>query len=93
MTRGKWGWRKFLFHYYSRAYPNFEMFAPEPFRALRDWHTALTTLRQRLYIEPDTDADARLQQAMHELLAETPDGYVMRGLGPGRLALISWRPR
>jgi SAM-dependent methyltransferase len=74
-------------------YPNLEMFAPEPSRALRDWHTALTTLRQRLYTEPDTDADARLQWAMHELLAETPDGYVMRGIQPGRLALISWRPR
>ena len=45
-----------------------------------------------MYVEPDTDADARLQQAMHELLVETPDGYAMRGIGPGRLALISWRP-
>ena len=52
-------------------YPNLEMFAPEPFRALKDWQTALTTLRQRMYVEPDTDADARLQQAMHELLVET----------------------
>jgi cyclopropane fatty-acyl-phospholipid synthase-like methyltransferase len=73
-------------------YPDLEMFAPEPFRALKDWQTALETLRQRLYTEPDTDADARLQQAMPELLAETPDGYVMRGIQPGRLALISWRP-
>ena len=73
-------------------YPNLEMFVPEPFRALKDWQTALTTLRQRLYTEPDTDADARLQQAMQALLVETPDGYVMRGIGPGRLALISWRP-
>jgi len=73
-------------------YPNVEMFAPEPFRALKDWQTALTTLRQRMYIELDTDADARLQQAMRELLVERPDGYAMRGAGFGRLALISWRP-
>jgi SAM-dependent methyltransferase len=73
-------------------YADLEMFAPGPFRALKDWQTALRTLRQRLYVEPDTDADVRLQQTMHELLAETPDGYVMRGIGPGRLALISWRP-
>jgi SAM-dependent methyltransferase len=73
-------------------YPDMEMFAPEPFRALRDWQTALKTLRQRMYVKPDTDADARLQQAMHELLMETSDGYAMRDIGPGRLALISWRP-
>ena len=73
-------------------YPNLEMFAPEPFRALKDWQTALMTLRQRLHVTPDTEADARLQQAMHELLVETPDGFAMQGVGPGGLALISWRP-
>jgi len=73
-------------------YPNLEMFAPEPFRALKDWQTALTTLRQRMYTEPDTDADAHLQKAMHELLLERPDGYVIRGMRLGRLALICWRP-
>jgi hypothetical protein len=73
-------------------YPNLEMFAPQPFRALNDWQTALTTLRRRIYVEPDTDADARLQQAMRELLVERPDGYAMRGAEFGRLALISWRP-
>jgi hypothetical protein len=73
-------------------YPDLEMFAPEPFRALKDWQTALTTLRRRMYVEPDTDADARLQRAMHELLVERSDGYVVRGTRPGRLALISWRP-
>jgi hypothetical protein len=72
-------------------YPNLEMFAPEPFRAFRDWQTALETLRLRLHITPDSEPDVRLQQAMRELLVETPDGYVMRGMGPGRLALISWR--
>jgi hypothetical protein len=73
-------------------YPDLEMFEPEPFRALKDWQTALKTLRQRMYVEPDTDADARLQKAVHELLVESPDGFVIRGMGPGRLALISWRP-
>lgn len=73
-------------------YPHLEMFAPEPCRALKDWQTALTTLRQRLYIEPNMDGDARLQQAMRELLIETPDGHAIKGIKPGRLALISWRP-
>jgi len=73
-------------------YPDIEMFPPEPFRALKDWQTALRILRQRLYVEPDTEADARLQRAMHDWLRETPDGFVVRGVGPGRLALISWQP-
>jgi cyclopropane fatty-acyl-phospholipid synthase-like methyltransferase len=73
-------------------YANIEMFEPEPFRALKDWQTALQTLRRRLHVAPDTDADVRLLQAMHELLVETPGGYAMRGIGPGRLALISWQP-
>ena len=73
-------------------YPNLEMFEPAPYRAFKDWQTALKTLRQRMHTTPESDADARLQQAMHELLVETADGYAMRGVGPGRLALISWRP-
>ena len=73
-------------------YPNIEMFAPEPYRALKDWQTALQTLRWRMYVKPGTDAYVRLLQAMHELLVETPGGYAIRDIGPGRLALISWRP-
>jgi hypothetical protein len=73
-------------------YPHLEMFAPEPFRTFRDWRRALETLRQRLFVIPDTDKDARLQQAMHELLIETPAGYAIKDTPPGRLALISWRP-
>jgi cyclopropane fatty-acyl-phospholipid synthase-like methyltransferase len=73
-------------------YPNIEMFEPEPYRALKDWQTALQTLRRRMYVKPGTDAEARLLRAMHELLLETSDGYAMRGMGPGRLVLISWRP-
>jgi hypothetical protein len=73
-------------------YPDLEMFTPIPFRAFRDWGRALGTLRQRLFVTPNTDKDARLQQAMREFLIETPDGYEVKGMQPGRLALISWRP-
>ena len=45
-----------------------------------------------MYVKPDTDADARLQKAMQVLLVETSNGYVMQGIAPGHLALISWRP-
>jgi hypothetical protein len=73
-------------------YPNLEMYTPIPFRPFKDWQRALDTLRSRLVVTPDTAHDARLQQAMHELLIATPDGYVIKDIPPGRLALISWRP-
>ena len=73
-------------------YPHLEMFAPLPFRAFRTWERALETLRQRLFVTPETAQDARLQEAMQQLLIETPDGYAIQGAQPGRLALISWEP-
>ncbi len=73
-------------------YPNLEMYAPVPVRPFKDWQRALDTLRSRLFVTPDTQHDARLQQAMHALLQETPEGYVIKGTAPGRLALISWQP-
>jgi SAM-dependent methyltransferase len=73
-------------------YPNLEMYAPIPFRPFRNWQRALNTLRSRLGVTPDTAQDARLQQAMRELLVETSQGYSIKDLPPGRLALISWQP-
>jgi SAM-dependent methyltransferase len=73
-------------------YPHLEMFEAVPFRAFKNWQRALDTLRQRLFVMPDTEKDARLQQAMRELLIETPAGYAIRGIKPGPLAFISWRP-
>jgi 2-polyprenyl-3-methyl-5-hydroxy-6-metoxy-1,4-benzoquinol methylase len=73
-------------------YPNLEMYAPIPFRPFRDWQRALDALRSRLFVTPDTEQDARLQQAMRELLIETSAGYSIKDLPPGRLALITWQP-
>jgi SAM-dependent methyltransferase len=73
-------------------YPDVEMFEPMPFRAFKDRQAALETLRRRTHVMPDTEEDIRLQQAMRELLMETPGGYVVKGAKPDRLALISWRP-
>jgi hypothetical protein len=75
-----------------KIYPNLEMFAPIPFRPFANWQRALDTLRPRLFVTPDTEQDTLLQHAMRELLLETPEGYVIKGAEPGRLALISWRP-
>ena len=74
------------------VYPNLEMFEPRPSRAFKDWQGALDTLRRRIHVMPDTPEDARLQQAMRELLTETSGGYGIKGSTPEHLALISWRP-
>lgn len=63
-------------------YPHLEMFEAIPFRPFKNWQQALETLRQRLYVIPDTEKDALLQ-AMHELLVETPAGYAIKGAKPG----------
>jgi SAM-dependent methyltransferase len=73
-------------------YPQLEMFEARSFRTFKSWQKALETLRQRLFVVPDTEKDGLLQQAMRELLIETPDGYAIKDAKPGRLALISWRP-
>jgi cyclopropane fatty-acyl-phospholipid synthase-like methyltransferase len=74
------------------VYPNLEMFEPRSSRALKDWQGALDTLRRRIHVMPDTAEDARLQQAMRELLNETSGGYAIKGSSPEHLALISWQP-
>jgi hypothetical protein len=68
------------------------MYAPIPFIPFKDWQRALDTLRSRLFVTPDAVQDARLQHAMREILIETSAGYVIKGVPPGRLALISWQP-
>jgi len=73
-------------------YPDLEMFEAIPSRALKTWDRALDTLRHRLFVQPGTAQDELLQTAMRELLLETPEGYIVKGAQPGRLALISWRP-
>jgi SAM-dependent methyltransferase len=74
-------------------YPDLEMFEPRPFRAFKDWQTALETLRRRIHVRPDTAEDARLLWVMRELLIETPGGYTMKEAAPEHLALISWHPK
>jgi cyclopropane fatty-acyl-phospholipid synthase-like methyltransferase len=73
-------------------YPDLQMFEPRPARVFKDWPGALETLRRRIHVMPGTPADARLQQAMHELLIDTSDGYAIKGSAPEHLALISWQP-
>ncbi len=72
-------------------YPDLEMLEVSDSLAFDSHDMALERLRQRLYVQPGTVQDQRLAQAMVELLEETPDGLVVKGARPRRLALASWR--
>jgi SAM-dependent methyltransferase len=73
------------------VFPDVEMFVPESLRPIKDWNQALLTLRQRLFIKPDSEQDERLQEGMRELLIETDRGLIIKGSEPSRLALIHWQ--
>ncbi len=73
-------------------YPDLEMFPPQGVAAYQDLVEARETLRQRLYVEPGSANDRRLERAMEELLESTPSGLVVRGARPRVQGLIAWRP-
>ncbi|MCY4449708.1 MAG: class I SAM-dependent methyltransferase [Chloroflexi bacterium] len=57
-----------------------------------DRDAALEQLRGRLSVREGTEADTRLLAAAEELLEETPNGLVVRGVAPQRQAIVTWRP-
>ena len=57
-----------------------------------DRDAALDQLRGRLSVREGTEADTRLLAAAEELLEETPNGLVVRGVAPQRQAIVTWRP-
>ncbi|MBI2871863.1 MAG: class I SAM-dependent methyltransferase [Chloroflexi bacterium] len=73
-------------------YPDLEMFPEAGPRAYESWEGARDEFRRRLYVEPGTETDRRLERAMAELLEERAAGFVVRGAAPLRLGLISWKP-
>jgi hypothetical protein len=73
-------------------YPDVQMIEAPP-RTAQDKEAALALLRQAIFIQPGTDKDERLQEAMQELVIETPTGLTVKGAGAHRVALISWSPK
>ena len=74
------------------TFPDLEMLQGSTPHVFESGDKAVEQLRQRLYVAPDTEQDRRLKGALADLLIESPDGLVVRGAAPRRLALISWRP-
>ena len=73
-------------------YPDLTMLPAEPPALVEETSAALDYLRRRLAVDPDSEADARLRAAMDDLLEETPDGAIVRGMSPRRQAILAWRP-
>ena len=72
-------------------YPDLEMietYGPQTRDSLED---AQEEFRRRPYVAPNTEEAQRLEQAMAELLVETPTGFAIRGVPSRRLGLLSWR--
>ena len=74
------------------VYPNVEMVEARGPQVFESHDAAVEQLRRRLYVNPDTQQDRRLQVAARELLVEEPDGVSVRGARPRRLGVISWQP-
>ena len=73
-------------------YPDVQMFEGTRPRTVQTREQGLRLLRRLLFVEPDTAQDRSLQDAMEELMVETPAGLTIKGAAPGRQALISWSP-
>lgn len=73
-------------------YPDVRMLAPIPPDKFETREVALTQLRNRLYVKPDTPQDARLQAAMDDLLTETDEGVWVKGVASTQQGFISWTP-
>ena len=73
-------------------FPDVTMVSSKPAMLETDRDAALEQLRGRLSVKEGTDADERLLAAADELLEETPEGIMVRGVAPQRQTIVTWRP-
>ena len=73
-------------------FPDVTMVSSKPAMLETDRDAALEQLRGRLSVKEGTDADERLLAAVDELLEETLEGIMVRGVAPQRQAVVTWRP-
>ena len=70
-------------------YPDLELLQTGDTHHFESRDHAIEMLRLRLYVAAGTEQDRRLQTAADELLTDSPDGLVVRGSQPRRLALAT----
>ena len=73
-------------------FPDVSMVSAEAAVLDADRDAAVEQLRRRLGVNEGTETDGRLLAAADELLEETPEGWVVRGVSPRRQAVVTWRP-
>ncbi len=74
-------------------YPDLEMLPAQEPRGFESRENALRQTRNRLMVEPGTDGERRLKEALDDMLEEADGRFVIRGAPTFYPALVSWRPR
>ena len=72
-------------------FPDLTMVSCEPPVLETERGAALEQLRRRLAVTEGTEADERLRAAANDLLEDTSDGLIVRGIAPRRQAILTWR--
>ena len=72
-------------------YPDVQMFEGTRPTTVQTREQGLQLLRHLLYVKPETEQDRSLHAAMDDLIVETPGGLTIKGVAPGRQALMSWK--
>jgi len=72
-------------------YPDLEMLEASARYDYETWDNALDEFRRRLYVNPGTPQDQRLEAVMRDLLEETSDGFLLGGAPVRRMGLLTWR--
>lgn len=70
-------------------YPDLELLETGDTHRFESREQAIEMLRRRLYVAPESEQDRRLYTAADELLTDTPEGLIVRGSQPRRLALAT----
>ena len=74
------------------VYPDLEMLPARPPNGYESREAARRQLLFRLFLDPGSPKERLLEEAMDQLLVETGDGVGIRGAGPTRPGLVTWRP-
>ena len=72
-------------------HPDLQMLPPRP-RTLRSREATREQMRDRLGVAPESPEDARLEEALDELLEEAGGSLIVRGASVVREGLLTWRP-
>jgi SAM-dependent methyltransferase len=73
-------------------YPNLQMVPPVSGRAVPSLEAALQIARVFLYVEPNSEADERLRQAVQREAVEGPNGVTLRRAQGRPQGVAWWRP-